>query len=72
MVVGDSVTLKNCSFYDGGFTNCYWDFGDGEGVYSSGNKSIKHAYTYADEFNITLSIGEKENTSAVSKAIIVE
>jgi len=70
--VGDSVTISNCSEFDGGFTESYWDFGDGESVYTKGNTSLKHAYSNAGEFSITLTVGEKENLAGVSKDIIVK
>lgn len=72
IAAGDSVTLTNCSNFDGGYTECIWDFGDGKSEFSKGTDVIKHQYNTLGQFEIKLTIGEKENASGVSKAIIVE
>ncbi len=70
--VGDSVVLSNCSNFDGGYTECLWDFGDGKSEFSNGTDVIKHQYNTLGQFEVKLTIGEKENSSVVSKAIIVK
>ena len=70
--VGDSVILTNCSNFDGGYTECLWDFGDGKSEYSKGTAVIKHPYNTPGQFEIKLTIGEKENNSEFIKTVIVQ
>jgi hypothetical protein len=70
--VSDSVTLTNCSNFDDGYTECLWDFGDGKIEYSKGTAVIKHQYNSLGQFEIKLTIGEKENNSELFKTVIVQ
>ena len=70
--VGDSVTLTNCSNFDGGYTECLWDFGDGKIEYSKGIAVIKHQYNTLGQFEIKLTMGEKEHNSELIKTVIVQ
>jgi PKD repeat protein len=70
--VSDSVTLTNCSNFDDGYTECLWDFGDGKSEYSKGTAIIKHQYNTPGQFEIKLTIGEKENNSEFIKTVIVQ
>ena len=70
--VGDSVTLTNCSNFDDGYTECLWDFGDGKSEYSKGTDVIKHQYNTLGQFEIKLTIGEKENSAELIKTVIVQ
>jgi hypothetical protein len=70
--IGDTVTFKNCSNFDGGYTTCNWSFGDGKYAYTTGLESVTHSYGSSGQFEIRLSVGEKENNSEQTKTINVK
>lgn len=69
--VGDTVIFTNCSDFDGGYTDCHWTFGDGKDTYTKGQENAMHSYSSAGNFEIQLTIGEKENVSVQTLAIKV-
>ncbi len=72
--VNDTIWFKNCSDFDKEITLCLWSFDDGPTsiLNSTGLDSIKYVYTTTGFKHITLTIGEKENTSVVEKTIEVK
>lgn len=69
--VGDTVIFTNCSNFDGGYTDCHWTFGDGKDAYTKGQENAIHSYSSAGNYEIQLTIGEKENVSMQTLAIKV-
>lgn len=72
--VGEKVTFANCSQFDGGITNCLWDFGEGPPSRKSsiGHDDITFNFTYPGNKTISLLIGEKENQSDTLKVIFIK
>ncbi|MBK8329784.1 MAG: PKD domain-containing protein [Bacteroidetes bacterium] len=72
VAVDETVTFTNCSDFDGGYTDSHWTFGDGKDVYTKGQASVTHSFSSAGQFEIRLTIGEKENSSEQTKTITVQ
>jgi|694.fasta_scaffold07837_11 hypothetical protein len=72
--VNEKVVCKNCSDFDGGFTNCLWDFSDSASgvIYNSGLDSVTYTYTQKGLKRIKLRIGEKENGSEAENTIEIK
>jgi PKD repeat protein len=70
--VGETVTCTNCSDFDGGYTDCHWTFGDGNNTYTKGQASVTHSFSSTGQFEIRLTVGEKENNSEQTKTITVQ
>jgi PKD repeat protein len=76
--VGESMDF-NASSSIGGWngtampiTEYLWDFGDGGSVISGVGSTIVHDYTYAERFNVTLTVSDSENiTSSCSHTVLV-
>ncbi len=72
--VGETVVFKNCSDFDGGYTNGLWDLGEGppSRSYSQYLEDVQYTYTYSGVKTTSLLIGEKENGDKFIKVIIVK
>ena len=71
--IGEKVIFTNCSNFDGGFTNCLWDFGEGppSKANSIGNAAASYTFTYSGNKTVVLLIGEKENESEAIQVLYV-
>jgi PKD repeat protein len=72
--INEQIVFANCSNFDGGFTNCQWNFNDSTNgiTYSNGLDSVTHTYTQKGFKTIKLLIGEKENGSESEKIIEIK
>lgn len=72
MLVGREITLNaNVSFVTTSTNNALtynWDFGDGT---QASGKEVRHIYTRAGAYTITLSSSSASNTSEVKKTVLV-
>jgi|688.fasta_scaffold2094886_1 hypothetical protein len=72
--VGETVVFKNCSDFDGGYTGCFWELGEGPPSRRNSQylEDVQYEYTYSGVKTISLLIGEKENGDEFTKVIIIK
>jgi PKD repeat protein len=71
-VVGDSITFSDCSYYDGRSVGAAFDFGDGETGATNDSGQIKHAYSSAGIFTVTMQIGGPEVGNSVKDTLVIQ
>lgn len=72
-LIYDEVTFDASSSYDDGWIVKYeWDFGDGVSVGSAEVQVVKHAYTQAGDYTVTLTVTDNDGmTGSVGRPVSV-